>query len=80
MAEWTISAKQLRSLYALDELVDKGMPTGGSNTNSAITYGTADALERRGLARITVDAGSYRVFVTPAGREYAAKMRAAGRR
>lgn len=80
MADWTISKHQLRALYALDERGDKGMPTGSKNTNAALTYSTAEALERRELAKITVDGGAYRVLVTDAGREFAARMRELGRR
>lgn len=80
MAEWTITAKLLRSLYALDVQGDKGMPTGSRNTNAAITYASAEALERRELATISVDGGDYRVHVTEKGHEFAERMRAQGRR
>lgn len=80
MSEWTITAKLLRTLYALDARGDKGMPTGSKNTNAAITYASAEALERRELAKITVDGGDYWVHVTEAGHEFAQRMYAQGRR
>lgn len=77
--EWTISVKQLRALYALDDRGSKGMFTAGKTTAAKITYQTAEALESRGLATITVDGGEYHVFVTDKGHEYAAQMRRQGR-
>lgn len=76
--DWTITIKQLRALYALDERGDKGLRTGARNTNASITYATAEALERRELVTITVDGGAYLVHVTDAGRAYAEKMRQQG--
>lgn len=78
--QWTITAQMLRTLYALDARGEKGMPTGSRNTNAAITYATAEALERRLLAKIAVDGGDYWVHVTDAGHEFAERMRAQGRR
>lgn len=77
--EWTVSIAQLRSLYVLVARGDKGTPTGARNTNSAVTYATAEALEARGLARIAVEVGDYRIYPTERGEQYAAQMKAQGR-
>lgn len=78
--EWTINGRQLRCLYAIAASGSKGLPTAGKNTNAAVTYATAEALERRELVRISVVDGDYRVHATEAGEQYAAKMWAQGRR
>lgn len=77
--DWTISAQQLRCLYVLVARGEKGVPTGARNTNGALTYATAEALERRGLAVISVEGGDYRVRSTEKGDQFAAQMKARGR-
>lgn len=76
--EWTITLKQLNSLRAL---VRAGrLRTGGKNTGQSITYGTAEALERRGLVEITVDHGDYLVLPTDAGRALVQRLEPKERR
>ncbi len=70
--EWTITRKQLESLRAVVRI--ERMRTGAKNTQQTMTYGTAEALERRGLVAITVEHGAYLITATAAGRDLVKRL------